>query len=658
MPCISNMTEFLLLRPEGKCQQSCERFAAAGIPVVGLPLLRIQPLAEQLEQLTEKLLALPAQSKVIFISTSAVKLALQAMEDKSWPSQLSYFAVGNSSAELLRQAGLAVQVPEQQDSEGLLALAELQAVNGLPVLLVKGEGGRELLAQSLTERGAKLTTLSIYRRQRVDKPKPTQPWKPEQIQCIITTSGELMEAAFAQFDHNWLKTLPWILVSDRLMQRATERGITQVIRSADASDDALINTARHFMEQQSMAEPDKISSSKTAQQSAKSQPEKAQNSTAAVTSPSSGSPENNKTENKSALKTSDKGEKPARTGFLWLVVVLNLLLVLMLAAAGYWGWQQFQQVQQAENTELEQALNQSSEQQRQQAEVLEKSVQQLTQQLAENAARQQQALQQRLDEFEQRLSANQQLLQQVKGRRPNDWLLAEAAYLVRMAGRKLWLEHDVQTAILLLESADTRLENLSDPSLLPVRQLLSEDVQQLRQINQQPLTRLALQLGALASQVDALPLDMVVLPDAEEQQVNQELTDSVSDWRVNLKRSWQGIVDDFITVRRRTEQTRPLLSDKQQWLVREQLRLYLLQAQHLVLREQAELYQSFLREAQGLLEMYFAPQAPAVAGFSHSLTELQQADIRRDYPQQLQSAAALDDILGQRLSSQYQDEQP
>lgn len=339
------------------------------------------------------------------------------MADKTWPSQLSYFAVGNSTAGLLRQAGLAVQVPEQQDSEGLLALAELQAVNGLPVLLVKGEGGRELLAQRLTERGAKLTTLSIYRRQRVDKPKPTQPWKPEQIKCIITTSGELMEAAFAQFDHNWLKALPWILVSDRLMQRATELGITQVIRSDDASDDALINTARHFMEQQSMAEPDKKKRSETAQQIAKPEPEKVPDNGSAATSSSSGSPKSNKTENKPAAKTSDKGAKPTRTGFLWLVVVLNLLLVLMLAAAGYWGWQQFRQVQRNETTELEQALRQSTEQQGQQAEALDKKVQQLTQQLAENAARQQQEMQQRLAEFEQQLSANQQLIQQVKGRR-------------------------------------------------------------------------------------------------------------------------------------------------------------------------------------------------------------------------------------------------
>ncbi len=55
----------------------------------------------------------------------------------------------------------------------------------------------------------------------------------------------------------------------------------------------------------------------------------------------------------------------------------------------------------------------------------------------------------------------------MKGRRPNDWLLAEADYLVKMAGRKLWLEHDTASATILLESADHRIAELNDPSMTP-----------------------------------------------------------------------------------------------------------------------------------------------------------------------------------------------
>ena len=54
-------------------------------------------------------------------------------------------------------------------------------------------------------------------------------------------------------------------------------------------------------------------------------------------------------------------------------------------------------------------------------------------------------------------------------KRPNDWMLAESEYLVRMAGRKLWLEHDIVSAITLLGNADERIKALNDPSLMPIR---------------------------------------------------------------------------------------------------------------------------------------------------------------------------------------------
>ena len=53
--------------------------------------------------------------------------------------------------------------------------------------------------------------------------------------------------------------------------------------------------------------------------------------------------------------------------------------------------------------------------------------------------------------------------------RPNDWMLAEASYLVRMAGRKLWLEQDLTTARALLIDADSRIQAIADPSLIPLR---------------------------------------------------------------------------------------------------------------------------------------------------------------------------------------------
>ncbi|MFE8730636.1 uroporphyrinogen-III C-methyltransferase, partial [Aeromonas hydrophila] len=65
-------------------------------------------------------------------------------------------------------------------------------------------------------------------------------------------------------------------------------------------------------------------------------------------------------------------------------------------------------------------------------------------------------------------------------KRPNDWMLAESEYLVRMAGRKLWLEHDLVSAITLLGNADERIAALNDPSLMPIRKALAEDITKLK----------------------------------------------------------------------------------------------------------------------------------------------------------------------------------
>ncbi|MGR5543359.1 uroporphyrinogen-III C-methyltransferase, partial [Vibrio campbellii] len=70
----------------------------------------------------------------------------------------------------------------------------------------------------------------------------------------------------------------------------------------------------------------------------------------------------------------------------------------------------------------------------------------------------------------------------VQGRRPNDWLLAEADHLVKLAGRKLFLEKDAVTATRLMETADQRIATLNDPSLVPLRQQMAKDITELKGI--------------------------------------------------------------------------------------------------------------------------------------------------------------------------------
>ena len=92
-----------------------------------------------------------------------------------------------------------------------------------------------------------------------------------------------------------------------------------------------------------------------------------------------------------------------------------------------------------------------------------------------------QTLSQQVQQLGKAVDSNHNLLAELQqDKQPSDWVLAEADYLLRVAGRKLWLEHDVATSSRMLHAADQRLADLHDPSLLPVREKIHDDIQQLQ----------------------------------------------------------------------------------------------------------------------------------------------------------------------------------
>ncbi|MCT7654618.1 uroporphyrinogen-III C-methyltransferase [Oceanimonas sp. NS1] len=156
-------------------------------------------------------------------------------------------------------------------------------------------------------------------------------------------------------------------------------------------------------------------------------------------------------------------------------------------------------------------------------------------------------------------SAQNSVTEQVEGlsrkvldldsKRPNDWMLAEAEYLVRMAGRKLWLEHDAVSAAMMLANADERLAALNDPTLVPIRKALADDIASIKSVKKVDREGLVIKLNSINDQVDKLKLAGVIMARAEEPDL--ALSESVSDWKDNLKKSWASFTDDFVTVRRR-----------------------------------------------------------------------------------------------------------
>ena len=139
--------------------------AAAGAEVIELPLLAVEPLPLSPES-RACLLDLDRYQGTIFVSANAARLGLDAVAGfwPQWPFRMPACAVGEATRQVLAAAGLDAVSPAREDSEGLLDLPALQAVDGQRWLLFRGDGGRELLPGALRARGARVDVLPLYRR--------------------------------------------------------------------------------------------------------------------------------------------------------------------------------------------------------------------------------------------------------------------------------------------------------------------------------------------------------------------------------------------------------------------------------------------------------------------------------------------------------------
>ncbi|MDG1923087.1 MAG: uroporphyrinogen-III C-methyltransferase [Glaciecola sp.] len=350
---------------------------------------------------------------------------------------------------------------------------------------------------------------------------------------------------------------------------------------------------------------------------------------------------------------------------VWVVSILNFLLIIILAATAYWYWQQQQNTTIQANPKVT-ALESSMTKVNKQLETLTVALnsnktltndqQTLLLELVETSSKQVITL----DDIAQRLQLNElknvglaQRIADVSGRRPSDWLLAEADYLVKLAGKKLWLENDVKSAIMLLKSADVRISDLADASLLPVRALLAKDIQTLQQVNQVATESIALSISALIAQVDTLPLDTLKLPDAEVPAQQATVSNDVRNWQENLKASWDAIVSDFVTVEKRTAAITPFMSAKQQWLAREQLKFALLNAQQAVMQGQSTLYKQALQQSLDILVAHYQLDNVSVEAYISTIQELVMLDTSRELPAQLDAQQPLGEIIEQRIQTLF-----
>jgi len=244
----------LLTRPARQSEGIAAAIERSGGRVCQLPLIKIEPIndPQDLEILKQKILNLDRYSKAIFISTNAAEQGLQWI-DQYWPqlpADLEAFAVGPGTAALLSRLSWPVSCSERGvTSEDLLALPALNQVQGERIALFRGKGGRELLAETLRQRGADVDYLELYRRQTPDYTTDAvdELIHRDAIGAIVVTSAQILDVLLHLLsDNNEIKTLPVIVPSQRVFEQARNAGFTRVLNAGAANDEAVIAALRQL----------------------------------------------------------------------------------------------------------------------------------------------------------------------------------------------------------------------------------------------------------------------------------------------------------------------------------------------------------------------------------------------------------------------------
>ncbi|MBJ8988672.1 uroporphyrinogen-III C-methyltransferase [Citrobacter koseri] len=349
-------------------------------------------------------------------------------------------------------------------------------------------------------------------------------------------------------------------------------------------------------------------------------------------------------ETREAVETTPQpvnAEKKSKNGAA-LVLSAVAIAIALAAGVGLYGWGKQQAVKQTATSDalVNQLTALQKAQENQKAE-LEGIIKQQATQL-DDANSQQATLAKQLDEVQQKVAT-------ISGSDAKTWLLAQSDFLVKLAGRKLWSDQDVTTAAALLKSADASLADMNDPSLIAARRAITDDIASLSAVAQVDYDGIILKVNQLSNQIDNLRLADNDTDDSPMDSDSSELSSSISEWRVNLQKSWQNFMDSFITIRRRDDTAVPLLAPNQDVYLRENIRSRLLVAAQAVPRHQEETYRQALDNVSTWVRAYYDTDDATTKAFLDDVDKLSQQSITMDVPETLQSQPILEKLMQTRV---------
>jgi uroporphyrinogen-III synthase len=233
-----------ITRPLEQAQTLTQLIQDAGGTVISFPLIAISALNDY-SQFNRVIADIQHYDWLIFISSNAVENGMPRLFKQGLPQHLRFAAIGPVTAQKLAEFGIEeTLIPQGKfDSESLLSLPEMHAMQGKKVMIVRGVGGREVLAETLKARGAEVSFAECY--QRINPQHNcevlAQAYANKQLHSIVVTSSEAMRYLLDLAGNSvWLKQVTLCVNHARIAELPLSMGFKTVIAEAPG-DAAMLN---------------------------------------------------------------------------------------------------------------------------------------------------------------------------------------------------------------------------------------------------------------------------------------------------------------------------------------------------------------------------------------------------------------------------------
>lgn len=663
----------VVTRPRAQAPMLVAALERHGLRTHQFPLLDIAP-TPNLDDLRAALREPSRYALAVFVSPNAVQQAFAAMpEGFHWPPDVPVAVVGPASALALAAHGVAppshrVIRPDahaddaRQDSEALYAQLDVPALRGREVLIVRGNGGREWLADQLREAGVAVRAVEAYRR---SVPVPdAAAWAA--LRAVLAgrhawtlTSSEavrnlddLARANLTPAEVNTLHGAHCFASHARIVEQAQSLGFRNVTLTG-AGDDRLLAGVLAWAGAHTAPEPaesNRSPSFSTVTQTPVS-------SSVPASTPPGAEPGPVPAPTPAAAPAAPRmfvNDAPRRGG--WLIWTVLAVIVVAVAAL------------QVRNERLARDIRlraQQNEALAQEMRVLSHADQDAVAQLQQKFG----ALDVRTTETRDRQSALEQASQDLLRNR-DDWQRAEVQRTLEVMAEQLQLTGNVASALSALQAIDARLATLDKPQFSTLRRAVARDIAKLKAMPSIDLSGAAMRLDDAINAVDTLPLVSSAQPLEAEQAAQgphaaatrtakqakrhvpaptpgASTAPAGTGWSAGVRAWWGRLWDDVrselgqIVQVRRVDQTEALLlSSDQAWFLRENLKLRLMDARLALLSRNDAVFRADLGRAETLLTRYFDGQSPRVSALRNLLGQVRTSVGTLELPTLADSLAA------------------